>query len=136
MTGCLAVGAAILHLAANSFTLSWTHSIERVAWEEDWRLTSTGLTLVQSRIKGSGAGMEPGTEATWQNGWWVSRGKVRVPHLTLAASGATQGGWTLCADGLCRDIGTKAGAPITLGPCDEGSVQDKVSVKPPGTVPD
>ncbi len=48
-----------------------------------------GLTLDQSRIKGSGAGMEPGPDAVWQDGWWVSPGHLQVPALSLAASGAT-----------------------------------------------
>ena len=122
MTGCLAVGAVALHLTAGSFTLHWTHSIEHVAWEEDWRLTPTGLSLERSRIKGSGAGMEPGPDATWQDGWWVSPGHLSVPSLTLAASGATGGGWTLCADGTCREIGATAGAPVTLTPCDKAVI--------------
>ncbi|OSP55831.1 DUF1850 domain-containing protein [Pseudoruegeria sp. SK021] len=124
MSACLAVGAVVLQLAAGGFTLHWTHSVERVVWEEDWRVTPTALTLLRSRIKGSGAGMEPGPDAIWQDGWWVSPGHLSVPALTLAASGATGQGWTLCADGVCRDIGTDAGKPITLAPapCDMAPV--------------
>lgn len=117
MSACLAVGAMMLHLTAGTFTLHWTHSIEHIAWEEDWTVLPDGLRLDRSRIKGSGAGMEPGPDAVWQDGWWVSPGHLTVPRLTLAASGATGAGWTLCADGRCRGLGDAAGPPVTLAPC-------------------
>ena len=122
MTACLALGAAVMHLATGAFTLQWTHSVERVTWQEDWQVTPRGLTLVQSRIRGSGAGMEPGPDAVLSAGWWVSPGHLEVPRLTLAASGATGAGWTICADGACRTLGTAAGPPISLEPCDTASV--------------
>ncbi len=117
MTSCLAVGALVLQLSVPHFTLGWTHSVEKVAWQESWTVSSGGLTLDQSRIKGSGAGMEPGPDAVWQDGWWESPGHLQVPALSLAASGATGGGWTLCADGICHELGQKAGTPITVAPC-------------------
>ncbi len=117
MTGCLMVGAMALQLTAGTFTLQWTHSVERVAWQESWTVESDALRLDKSRIKGSGAGMEPGPDAVWQDGWWVSPGHLSVPALSLAASGATGGGWTLCADKACQDIGVISGKPITVTPC-------------------
>lgn len=117
MSICLAIGTFALTLVDPVVTLSWTHSVEKVTWEEAWHVTATGLTLRQSRIKGSGAGMEPGPDAVLQDGWWVSPGHLDVPELTLAASGATEDGWTLCGDGNCRVIGAEMGAPITLSPC-------------------
>lgn len=118
MTACLAVGTLALQLATGAFTLHWTHSVERVAWEEDWQVSPRGLSLVESRIKGSGAGMEPGPDATLRDGWWVSPGAMRVPSLALAASGATGEGWTLCADDTCRTLGAASAPPVTLAPCD------------------
>ena len=117
MSVCLAVGAAVLHLTTGTFTLHWTHSIEHVAWEEDWTVLPDGLRLDQSRIKGSGAGMEPGPDAVLQGDWWVSPGHLTVPALTLAASGATGQGWTFCADGTCRTLGDVAGTPVSIAPC-------------------
>ena len=117
MTACLAVGAVALQLAAGTFTLQWTHSVERVAWQEDWRVGAEGLSLLRSRIKGSGAGMEPGPEAVLRDGWWVSEGDLRVPEIALAASGATGAGWTLCADGTCRTLGAGPGPAVRLRPC-------------------
>ncbi len=123
MTDCLAVGAAVLHLATGSFTLHWTHSVEHVAWQEDWRVAGDMLHLERSRLKGSGAGMEPGPDATLQEGWWVSAGRLEVPALLLAASGATGAGWTLCADGQCREIGADPTAPINIAPCKTETVK-------------
>lgn len=117
MSICLAVGAVALQLAGGDFMLGWTHSVEKIRWEEYWTVDADHLTLDHSRIKGSGAGMEPGPDAVLTDGWWVSPGHLQVPELVLAASGATAGGWTLCADGVCRVIGGDASAPIRVGPC-------------------
>ena len=60
MTGlCLAVGALTAKLAISSFTLAWTHSVERIGWQEDYTITAAGFVLTESRIQGSGAGMDP-----------------------------------------------------------------------------
>ncbi len=112
-------GGAVAKLTVAAFTLAWTHSVERVRWEEDWRVTPAGLQLIAARVKGSGAGMEPGDGARLVDGWW-SWLPDRPPQreLVLAASGATGGGWTLCAGGECLGLGAAAGAPIRLSPCD------------------
>ena len=114
---CLAVGATLLTLTGPGFTLSWTHSVERVEWREDWRVAGASLMLERARIRGSGAGMEPGEGAILEDGWWVWPVDLRAPSLTLAASGATAGGWRLCSGGTCREIGAESGAPLTLKPC-------------------
>ena len=67
---CLASAGAVKALALAAFTLAWTHSIEKVEWQEDWRITPAGLELVEARVKGSGAGMEPPPEARLINGWF------------------------------------------------------------------
>lgn len=118
MSLCVVAGAAALRLAGAAFTLGWTHSVERVRWEEDWRITPAGLEIVEARVRGSGAGMEPGPDAALRNGWWRWRPALApAPELTLAASGMTGGGWTLCAEGACRTIGAEAGQPIRIAPC-------------------
>ena len=114
---CLAVGAALLHLADPTFTLSWTHSVERTDWAETWRVRPGGLDLVTARVRGSGAGMEPGEDAVLRDGWWEWPGDLEVPRLALAASGTTGGGWRLCADGRCREIAEHPGDPVVLAPC-------------------
>ena len=102
MALCLAAGAVSAVLAINSFTLAWMHSIERVRWEEDWRVAGEQLQIVAARIKGSGAGMEPPDDAVLQGGAWHYRPRVAaMDRLTLAHSPYTTG-YELCTDGACR----------------------------------
>ncbi|MCP5287674.1 MAG: DUF1850 domain-containing protein [Burkholderiaceae bacterium] len=120
---CIAAGMAALTLAADAFTLAWTHSVERTAWQEDWRVHGAALELVQARVRGSGAGMEPPEGAQLRDGWWVYRQPLTVPVLRLAVSGATVDGWRLCtADQGCRELesllagGDGAAATIEIRP--------------------
>ena len=118
MSACLMVGGKALTLAAGLFTLSWTHSVEKVEWRETWQVTPAGLQVVEARVKGSGAGMEPPPDARLEDGWWVYVPALRpVPELRLAASGATASPWRLCADGRCLNLGADPGAPVAIEPC-------------------
>lgn len=119
MSLCVVAAGKLMTLAAASFTLGWTHSVERVRWEEDWRLTPAGIELVQARVRGSGAGMEPPDGAVLEDGWWSYVPKLPPqPSLTLAASGATGQGWSLCTTQGCLTLGAEPGDPIVLKPCD------------------
>ena len=57
-----APGHAPAFVATDHFTLAWTHSIEKVRWEEDYAvrfdavLGQPVLHAVQARVRGSGAG--------------------------------------------------------------------------------
>lgn len=118
MSVCVTAGAVALRFAATAFTLGWTHSVERLRWEEDWRVTPAGLEIAEARVRGSGAGMEPGQDAAFRDGWWRWRPPTPpVADLVLAASGATGGGWELCVDGGCRSLGAAAGPPVRIAPC-------------------
>ncbi|WP_022708443.1 DUF1850 domain-containing protein [Paracoccus zeaxanthinifaciens] len=102
---CVAAGAAVLTLAAPGFTLEWTHSVERTRWWERWQATEAGLAPVEARITGSGAGMEPAPDAVLRDGaWWWEPDTPPVAQVLLGASGATGGGWRLCAAGECHDL--------------------------------
>ncbi|MFB9887718.1 DUF1850 domain-containing protein [Balneatrix alpica] len=83
--------------------LHWQHSVEKVEWQERYQLQPQGLILQQSRIQGSGAGMEPGPEAVWQDGWWVSQWQRPVGRLTLPDSAFTEP-MQLCVDGQCQPL--------------------------------
>ena len=99
-------------LSLAAFTLVWTHSVEKVDWQEDWRITLGGLELVQARVKGSGAGMEPPPEARLVDGWFQWQPKrAPLPELALANSGAA-GEWRLCQGGKCRALSDIFGHPI------------------------
>jgi hypothetical protein len=122
---CVLAGGKMTAIAAAAFTLSWTHSVERTRWEEDWRLTRAGLEIVEARVRGSGAGMEPPEGAVLKDGWWVYRPDLPPqPSLVLAASGATGEGWRFCAAGECREIGASAGAASTIGVCADEQAAD------------
>jgi hypothetical protein len=115
---CVALGAKTLVIAATAFTLSWTHSVEKTDWREDWVIESGGLRIAEAWIKGSGAGMEPPDGAVLRDGWWRYRPVLPAQkRIALAASGATAGGWTLCADGSCRELGAAVGEAIELSVC-------------------
>ena len=71
---CIWAGATLLAtLPIIDFTLAWTHSIEKIRWEEDWRVTPDGLEIVEARIRGTGAGMEPPEGAELRDGIWHYR---------------------------------------------------------------
>ncbi len=115
---CIAGAGKSLVVAATAFTLSWTHSVERTEWRESWRLDASGLSVTEARVKGSGAGMEPGAGARLSGGWWVWSPTVPpLARLTLASSGATSSGWTLCHAGGCMTLGVEPGDSTTLSAC-------------------
>jgi hypothetical protein len=109
---CLASAGAIKALSVAAFTLVWTHSIEKVDWQEDWRVTAQGLQLVQARVKGSGAGMEPPPDARLVDGWFQWQpNRAPMPEVFLANSGAA-GEWRLCDNGNCRTLSEIFGHPV------------------------
>lgn len=118
MSICLILGGKVTLIAAAAFTLSWTHSVERVRWEEDWRLTLAGLEIVEARVKGSGAGMDVPEDAVLTDGVWRYAPKLPPQaRLLLARSGATGEGWRVCGDGACRTVGATADAPAEIRAC-------------------
>lgn len=116
---CILEAGRMLTLAGLAFTLSWSHSVEKTGWEEDWKVTPAGLELSEARIRGSGAGMEPPPSAVLRNGWWVyAPARPPLPELVLAASGATAGGWKICDSEQCIEVGTAPGAPVRISICE------------------
>jgi hypothetical protein len=109
---CLASAGVVKALSVAAFTLVWTHSIEKVEWQEDWRVTPNGLELALARVKGSGAGMEPPPDARLVNGWFQWQPKrAPMPQVALGNSGAA-GEWRLCSGGNCRTLSEIFGHPI------------------------
>ncbi|WP_233490610.1 DUF1850 domain-containing protein [Paracoccus sediminilitoris] len=102
---CVAGGALLLSLATTEFTLDWTHSVERTTWWERWQVTEFGLAPVQAWISASGAGMEPPPDAVLRDGaWHYALDLPPQRNVWLGASGATGGGWRLCANGRCHAL--------------------------------
>jgi hypothetical protein len=120
---CLASAGVVKTLSIVAFTLAWTHSIEKVEWQEDWQITPKGLELVQARVKGFGAGMEPPPEARLTGGWFQWQPKrAPMPEVVLGNSGAA-GEWHFCSDGNCKTLSEIFGHPIganvtTMRRCD------------------
>ena len=123
MSLCLISAGVTKTLAVAAFTLVWTHSIEKIDWQENWRITPQGLELVEARVKGSGAGMEPPPDARLVGGWFVWQPhRAPMPDVVLGNSGLA-GEWRLCAKGTCRTLSTILGHdigphPTTMRACD------------------
>jgi len=118
---CLGFSGLSVALLASGATLAWTHSVEKTLWEEDWRATPSGIELVEARVRGSGAGMEPPPEARFVNGAWAWRpapGERR--ELVMRRSGATAD-WRICVSGECRPLAALVppeADPVVLKRCD------------------
>lgn len=119
---CLTAGAISASLAIQTFTLAWMHSIEKIRWEEDWRIEGQQLRLTEARIAGTGAGMEPPANAVLRGGTWHYRPEVApMDVLTLAHSPYTTG-YEFCANGVCTPLadflpGIGETASITVNAC-------------------
>ena len=116
-------GVRTLH-AVSVFTLAWTHSVEHVRWEESWRVGEAGLVIEEARVRGSGAGMEPGEDAVFDGHWWRWRPSLPAQtEILLARSGATGGQWQLCTANGCTTLPETPGgaaAPAALFVCKDG----------------
>jgi hypothetical protein len=111
---CLAAGALHAFVAASGFTLAWTHSIEKIRWEEDYRVEGATLRLTEARIRGTGAGMEPPPGSVLRAGVWHYRPAIpSLPRLLLARSTYTRD-YELCVPGArCKSLG--AWIPVSAG---------------------
>jgi hypothetical protein len=104
MSLCVAAGGVIVTLAVESFTLAWTHSIEKIRWEEDYRVAGAQLVLTEARVRGSGAGMEPTADSTFANGVWhydphlAPLNELRLTQSTYAS------GYELCQRDRCAPL--------------------------------
>lgn len=114
---CLGLAGVVwAQVEVKSFTLAWNHTVEKVRWEEDYRVTETGLILGEARVKGNGAGMEIPEGARLVNGSW--RYSRRLPPLQpLKLSRTPQAGdYQLCLAGQCRPMAHWLGPPDASQP--------------------
>jgi hypothetical protein len=109
---CLGLAGALwAEIPTTGFTLTWDHSIEKVRWEEDYRVTPAGLVLCEARILGAGAGMEIPVDAELRGGSWHYR--PRLPPLAPLRLARTPeaGDYTICVKGVCRPLADWIGPP-------------------------
>ena len=89
-------GGAMVKIAVTAFTLGWSHTVQKSRWEEVWRIDGDRLVLLEARIQGSGAGMEPPPEARLKGGWYRWK-PVAAPQPSLSLALSREGGdWDLC----------------------------------------
>lgn len=118
MTATFCLAAGIL------YTLSWTHSVEKVIWEEDWRASRGRLVIVEARVQGSGSGMEPGPDAKLKDGFWRWKPKMRpIDRLVLTESYYAKD-HRLCWEGLCHSMSELAPGAllVELSACPSASM--------------
>lgn len=92
-------------------TLAWTHSIEKVRWEEDYAVVPHPdpgqppvLLALKARVRGSAAGMEPPPDAVLHDGWFEYTPPIAsAPVLRLTRSEFTAD-YELCTASGCRPM--------------------------------
>ena len=123
MALCLSAGALSATLLTQNFTLAWMHSVEKIRWEEDWKIKHKELHLISARVKGTGAGMEPPPDAVFKNGAWHYTPSITpLKQLLLTHSPYTKE-YELCIDFTCKPLSTylpqlETTATITLEACE------------------
>ena len=104
MALCILAAATSVALAIDAFTLGWQHSIEKIRWEEDWRIDAGALHLVVARVRGSGAGMEPPPGAVLREGVWHYRPALPPQRVLRLAHSPYAAGYELCHEGRCAAL--------------------------------
>ncbi|MCH1930827.1 DUF1850 domain-containing protein [Shewanella sp. A25] len=128
---CLGLAGSLwAFVPTDNFTLAWQHTIEKIRWEEDYRLSSKGLVLTEARVKGTGAGMEIPDNAVFSDGSWHYQPTLPIlPKLTLGRT-PEAGDYDLCLKGhakmsKCQPLSHWIGLPdkqhskIEFWPCNE-----------------
>ena len=102
---CLLVAGALrATLPASEITVGWDHSVEKTRWEERYRVDGMSLRLVEARIRGSGSGMEPAPDATFEKGWWTWRPRdTTLATLRLTLSPYTRD-YDICWSAGCEPL--------------------------------
>lgn len=112
-------GVMWAELPVAEFTLAWQHTIEKIRWEEDYRVTQEGLVLGEARIKGSGAGMEIPADAQLHEGsWHYQRHLPPLQPLRLGRA-PEAGDYQLCFDERCQPMSDWIGTPQAARPAVE-----------------
>jgi hypothetical protein len=102
---CLLVAGVVrATLPATEFVVAWNHSVEKSRWEERYRVDGVNLRLVEARVQGFGAGMEPAADAVLRDGWWTWHPGQLLASLRLTLSPFTTD-YDLCWRAHCERLG-------------------------------
>lgn len=124
MNGICLVAGLLIAQFGDEITLRWTHSIQKIAWEEDYHRAGNALRLIEARVRGTGAGMEPPAEAVLKEGAWRYTPKLPpLPGIALTHSPHVPA-YVVCNSGQCQPVdvwlpGLPDHAIMTLLPCAE-----------------
>jgi hypothetical protein len=124
---CVTAAGLALSLPLQTFTLAWTHSIEKIRWEEDYRIAGRRLELMEARIRGSGAGMEPPAGALLKEGVWHYKPALAPLERLRLTRSPYAADYVLCWDGACHPLAQFAG-PVDAAPLVELSACDGAPV--------
>lgn len=110
---CLQIAApykAVAFIPSQAFTLAWEHTIEKVRWEEDYRvqLHSDRPQLVAglARVTGSAAGMEPPPNAVRRAGWYEYQPVVLYPGELRLTRSEFSADYEWCEQNQCVSLAT------------------------------
>lgn len=113
-------------IPVKSFTLAWTHSIEKTRWEENYsvRLDTKGKPVLipgKAYIKGSGAGMDPPPDAVRiDHGWYEYQPKTGPLDILRLSRSPYTADYDWCVDGQCQVLSSimpTDGDKTLLQPC-------------------
>ena len=98
---CIAIftGTLVGMPPASALTLRWVHSVEHVAWEEDYVARDGLLHLREARVRMSGAGMEIPPGARWNGRSWAFVPAVGPLREVVLANSRHVAGYTVCIAG-------------------------------------
>lgn len=121
MNGICLIAGLLVAQFGDDITLRWMHSIQKTIWEEDYRREGDALRLVEARVRGTGAGMEPPAEAVLKDGAWHYAPRLLLPRVSMRHSPYVAP-YIVCTDGRCQPVetwlpGLPADAVIELAPC-------------------
>lgn len=109
---CLGLAGSIwATLEGGEFTLAWQHTVEKIRWEEDYRVTPSGLRLQGARVKGTGAGMEIPPQAVLKDGAWHYQPKPLLLQPLRLGRTPEAGDYQLCRQGHCQPLAHWIGPP-------------------------
>jgi hypothetical protein len=126
MNGLCLVAGLLIAQFGDEITLRWTHSIQKTVWEEDYRREGNALRLVEARVRGTGAGMEPPADAMLKDGFWHYAPQLpALPQVALTHSPHVPA-YVVCSAGRCQSVdawlpGLPEHAVIELAPCAEAA---------------